>query len=97
MAALLLIGACSLTTARSPAHPASCASDYSAPIADSVLAFVSGTVAAVAPAVPPVLVGDHGGRRVAEVALVSTAIFTASTVYGFAVVDPDGCERARKR
>jgi hypothetical protein len=90
---VLLVGACSFATARSPAHPRSCSNDHIAPAFDSAGVLVAAGALAIAPAVPTPD-RDHE-RGVRGAAAVTGLVLAASAVYGFVVIDPEGCRAAR--
>jgi NAD/NADP transhydrogenase alpha subunit len=88
---LVALAACSFVSARSPASPTTCSRDYSAPIADTVIAMPAAVVAAFAPGFPEAAMSPHSARAFAIGAGAISALAIASAVYGFAVVDPDAC------
>ena len=89
VAVVVLVAGCSFASARSRTHRTSCSGDYGAPVADSIIAFASAGVAAFDPAVPHPH-ADHVQTTVA-IALATWVVFTASAVYGYALVDSQRC------
>jgi len=87
IAALLLATGCSVFAARSPASP-QCSTDYGPPLADSVIAFVAAGVTAFGPGLART---DRARTDIGLGAASVTVAYTASLVYGYAIVDPDRC------